>query len=258
MKLYFKFFLMHLKSRMAYKKSFFFSIIGRFLTSFTTFLTIVFLFDRFHVVKGYTIGEVLLTSGVTLLSFALAEMFFRGFDSMQMIIKDASFDRLLLRPRSLIFQVMCQMIEFGRIGIVIQSAITLIIGISVSGIDWTVQKALILFLMIPTGSLLFASLFLLHAAICFFTLEGIEFVNILTYGAREYGSYPFDVYGKTLLNLCTYVIPYALVQYYPLQYLIGRTNSIACGLLSLLAPLFFIPTYLLWRLGVRKYKSAGS
>ena len=212
MKLYFKFFLMHLKSRMAYKKSFFFSILGRFLTSFTTFLTIVFLFDRFHVVKGYTMGEVLLTSGVTLMSFALAEMFFRGFDSMQMIIKDASFDRLLLRPRSLIFQVMCQMIEFGRIGIIIQSAIMLAIGISLSGVAWTIRRVIVLILMIPTGSLLFSSLFLLHAAVCFFTLEGLEFVNILTYGAREYGSYPFDVYGKALLKICTYIIPYALTQ----------------------------------------------
>ena len=159
MKLYFKFFLMHLKSRMAYKKSFFFSILGRFLTSFTTFLTIVFLFDRFHVVKGYTMGEVLLTSGVTLMSFALAEMFFRGFDSMQLIIKDASFDRLLLRPRSLIFQVMCQMIEFGRIGIIIQSAIMLAIGISLSGVTWTIQRVFVLILMIPTGSLLFSLLF---------------------------------------------------------------------------------------------------
>ncbi len=258
MKLYFKFFLIHLKSRMAYKKSFFFSVVGRFLTSFTTFLTIVFLFDRFHVVKGYTMGEVLLTSGVTLMSFALAEMFFRGFDSMQLIIKDASFDRLLLRPRSLIFQVMCQMIEFGRIGIVIQSAIMLIIGISVSGIEWTIAKGIVLFLMIPTGTLLFSTLFLLHAAVCFFTLEGIEFVNILTYGAREYGSYPFDVYGGALLKICTYIIPYALVQYYPLQYLIGRTNSIGYGLISLLAPVFFLPTYALWRYGIKKYKSAGS
>lgn len=258
MKLYMKFFAMHLKSRMAYKKSFFFSILGRFLTSFTTFLTIVFLFDRFHAVKGYTMGEILLTSGATLMSFALAEMFFRGFDSMQMIIKDASFDRLLVRPRSLIFQVMCQMIEFGRIGIVIQSLVMLIIGIVSSDITWTVQKALILFLMIPTGSMLFSSLFLLHAAVCFFTLEGLEFVNILTYGAREYGSYPFDVYGNALLKICTYIIPYALCQYYPIQYLIGRTDNIFFGLVSLLAPLFFIPTYLLWRLGVRKYKSAGS
>ena len=258
MKLYFKFLSMHIKSRMAYKRSFFFSVVGRFLTSFTTFLSIVFLFDRFNAVKGYTLGECLLTSGVTLMSFALAEMFFRGFDSMQHIIKDASFDRLLLRPRSLIFQVMCQMVELGRIGIIIQSAIMLGIGIHASEIAWTTDRIFVLVLMIPCGTLLFSSLFLLHAAICFFTLEGIEFVNILTYGAREFGSYPFDVYGGALLKICTYIIPYALCQYYPLIYLMGRTDNILYGLVSILAPLFFIPCYLIWRLGVRKYKSAGS
>lgn len=249
---------MHLKSRMAYKKSFFFSVIGRFLTSFTTFLTIVFLFDRFESVKGYTLPECLLCSGIILMSFALAEMFFRGFDSMDRIVKDASFDRLLLRPRSLIFQVMCQMIEFGRIGIILQSSIMLGIGISFFPIPFTFPMVVILILMILSGTLLFGSLFLLHAAVCFFTLEGIEFINILTYGAREYGAYPLDVYGKTLLKICTYIIPYALVQYYPLMYLIGRDDNIIRGFSCLLAPLFFLPCYALWRYGVRKYKSAGS
>ena len=43
MRLYFRFLAMHLKSRMAYKKSFFFSIVGQFLTSFSAFLALWFL-----------------------------------------------------------------------------------------------------------------------------------------------------------------------------------------------------------------------
>ena len=43
MKLYFKFLAMHLKSRMAYRKSFFLSIIGQFLTSFSAFAVVFFL-----------------------------------------------------------------------------------------------------------------------------------------------------------------------------------------------------------------------
>lgn len=258
MSLYLKFFSMHLKSRMAYKKSFLFSIIGQFLTSFVEFLALYFLFDRFNVVRGYTLSECLLCAGILLMSFSLAEMFFRGFDSMSVIIRNANFDRVLLRPRGLIFQIMCQMIEFGRIGKLIQAVGMLVYGVAASPVVWTPMNILVLLLMLLGGVVVFASLFILHAAVCFFTLEGIEFMNIFTYGARSYGTYPLDVYGKPLLRFCTYVIPYALFQYYPLQYLLGRTTNPLYGLLPLLTPLFSIPCYALWRFGVRRYKSSGS
>ena len=47
-------------------------------------------------------------------------------------------------------------------------------------------------------------------------------------------------------------------EHYPLQYLLGRTDSLLCALAPLLAPLFALPSYALWRLGVSKYQSAGS
>ena len=78
MKLYFKFFAMHLKSRMAYKKSFFFSVIGQFLTSFTAFLSLYFLLNRFQSVKGYTMGDCLLSASIMWIAFPIAEWFFRS------------------------------------------------------------------------------------------------------------------------------------------------------------------------------------
>ena len=258
MKLYLKFFSMHLKSRMAYKKSFFFSVIGQFLTGFSEFLAIWFLFDRFNAVRGYTISECLLAAGVNAIAFAFAEMFFRGFDSMTNVISNMEFDRMLLRPRGLIFQMMCHTIEFGRIGKIAQGALMLAYGIVVAPVAWSWDKALVLIFMILGGTALYCTLLLLHAAVCFFTIEGIEWMNVFTYGARQYGSYPFDVYGKTVLRFCTFIIPYALVQYYPLMYLLGRTTNFAYGLLPLAAIWFAIPVSLLWRYGVSKYKSTGS
>ncbi len=258
MRLYFKFFSMHLKSRMAYKKSFFFSIIGQFLTSFTSFLVVWFLFERFNEVKGYTISECLLCAGVIAISFALAEMFFRGFDSFQGIISNMQFDRMLLRPRGLIFQMMCHTVEFGRIGRIAQGAMMLAYGIAVAPVVWTADKIAVLCLMIAGGTALFGLLFILHAAVCFFTIEGIEMMNVFTYGAREYGSYPVDVYGNAVLKFCTYIIPYALIQYYPMLYLLGRTANVIYGLLPIVSLWFAIPCLALWRYGVRKYKSTGS
>ena len=78
------------------------------------------------------------------------------------------------------------------------------------------------------------------------------------YGAREFAAYPLDVYGTAILKFCTYIVPYALFQYYPLTYLLGRTASPLCALAPLAAPLFALPCWIVWRVGVRKYQSAGS
>lgn len=133
----------------------------------------------------------------------------------------------------------------------------LIWGISASSVIWTPLRCVTLALMILSGFVVFCALFLLYAAISFFTLEGLEFMNCFTDGAREHGVYPLDVYGPAVLKFCTYIIPYALFQYYPLLYLLGRAPA-SYALLPLLAPVFAIPCYGLWRFGVRKYKSAGS
>lgn len=258
MKLYLKFFSMHLKSRMAYKRSFYFSVIGQFLTGFVESLSICFLFSRFHAVRGYTISECLLCAGVNAIAFALAEMFFRGFDGMQTVISNMQFDRMLLRPRGLVYQMMCHTIEFGRIGRIAQGALMLAYGIVVSPVVWTWDKILVLLCMIAGGTMLFCALMLLHAAVCFFTIEGIEWMNVFTYGARQYGSYPYDVYNKAVLKFCTFIIPYALIQYYPLTYLLGRTTNIGYGLLPVASVWFLIPCLALWKYGVSKYKSTGS
>lgn len=258
MGLYMKFVAMHLKRRMAYRKSFFFSILGQFLTSFTAFLNMWFLLGRFETIAGYTLGECLLCSGVMMSGFSLSECFFRGFDRFPDLVREARLDRALLRPRSLMFQVLCDQIEFARLGKLVQGLVMLAWGIAAAPTAWTPWRAAVLVLMILGGATVFSGLFILYAAISFVTMEGLEFMNVFTYGAREYGAYPIDVYGKGLLRFATFVVPYALFQYYPLMVLLGRTDRWAWGLLPLLTPLFLAPCVALWRLGIRKYRSAGS
>ncbi len=258
MRLYLHFFAMHLKSRMAYRKSFFFSLVGQFLSAFAAVASIWFLFARFESVRGYTLSECMLCTGVVLMSFSLAECFFRGFDRFSRVVREAQFDRILLRPRGVIFQLICQEIDFARLGKLLQGALMLAYGISVSPVSWTPARIALLAAMVLSGTLVFASLFLLYAALCFFTLEGLEFMNVFTDGAREFGAYPLDVYGAALLKFCTFVIPYALFQYYPLTYLLGRTDNPLCALAPLAAPLFALPCYAVWRIGARRYQSAGS
>lgn len=258
MKLYGKFFMIHIKSIMEYKTSFFLSCLGQFLVSFNLFLGIHFMFRRFSRVEGFTYSEVLLCCGITLLEFSLAEAFARGFDTFGSIVRYGEFDRILVRPRNEIFQVLASRIELSRIGRILQAIVMFIYGIRASHVQWNLQKAAAVILMLFGGAVVFSGFFVIYASICFFTLEGLEFMNIFTDGGRELGKYPLGIYGNAVLKFFTFCVPLAMIQYYPLLYLIGKESRKIVGLCPLAGILFLIPCYIIWKIGVKHYTSSGS
>ena len=105
MSLYFKFMKVHFKSELQYKMSFILSFLSQFLVFFGYYFSVICLFDKFSNIKGFTLYEVLLTFGIIQFGFSFCETFFRGIDQFDNLIVDGSFDRLLLRPRSILLQV---------------------------------------------------------------------------------------------------------------------------------------------------------
>jgi len=258
MVLYIKYLSIHIKSQMQYKVSFFLMIIGQFFVSFTVLLGMFFMMNRFSRVDDFTLNEVLLCFAVVLMAFSLAECFARGFDLFPQMISNGEFDRVLVRPRGLVFQVLSAKVDFSRLGRLTQAVLVFCYAIPTSDVIWTADKIITLILMISCGVVVFCALFLVYAAVSFFTIEGIEFMNIVTDGGREFGSYPFSIYGEGILKFLTYIVPLALFQYYPLLYLLGKEQGIEYMLAPLLSLLFLVPAYACWRIGVYKYKSTGS
>lgn len=257
MKLYFKFMSIHLRSAMTYRWSFLLSCLGHLLITTNVFFSVVFLLDRFDSVGGYTLPQLALCFSTILAATSLAECFCRGFDSFARILAQAQFDRLMVRPRSLAFQVLCQDMKPTMLARLLQAAVMLLWAIPSGAVAWTPAKALVLALMVLCGAAIFFGLFLMNAAICFFTLESVETLNIFLDGPREYGKYPFGIYGRPVLLTLTFLVPLALVQHWPLQYLFDRGPA-WYSLLPLVSLVFLIPCLLLWRLGVRHYRSTGS
>jgi ABC-2 type transport system permease protein len=216
------------------------------------------MFSRFNTVEGFGYEQVLLCFAAVTMAFSLTEMFGSGFQTLPRMFSNGKFDRALVRPSGTIFQVLASNMDFTRLGLLVQAVIVFCYAIPKSGIIWTWDKVLTLGLMVVCGCLVFWGLFLVHAAFSFFTVEGLEFMNLLTYGGKEFGRYPFSIYGKDILRFLTYVIPLALFQYYPLLYLLGREQSVFYMFTPLLGLLFLIPCYAFFRVGLHRYKSTGS
>lgn len=258
MHLYLNYFLMQLKSQMQYKVSFLLATFGQFLSAFTSFFGIYFIFYRIADVDGFSYQEVFLCFAVVMMAFSLGEMFGGGLAVFPSMIQSGNFDLVLVRPRSIIFQVLAPNADFTRLGLLVQSIGVLCYALQKSNIEWTWVKVCTLILMILCGSVVFFALFLITATCAFFTIQGLDFLNIFTYGARQFGKYPFSIYGKGVLKFLTFVIPLALFQYYPLLYLFDRDHSSYLPIFPLLSLVFLVPSYAFFRFGLSRYKSTGS
>ncbi|MBD5134750.1 MAG: hypothetical protein HDT39_02115 [Lachnospiraceae bacterium] len=258
MRLYIHYISIIVKSMMQYKTSFLLTAIGQFLISFNVFLGIFFMFQRFSKVQDFTYNEVLLCFSIILMEFSIAEMFARGFDTFSGTVKSGDFDRVLVRPQNEIIQIMGSAFELTRIGRMLQAIVMFTYGILKCEVLWDYKKIFTIVFMLIGGTCVFSGLFLIYAALCFFTLDGLEFINVFTDGAREFGKYPIGIYGKKMLLFTTFCIPYALIQYYPLLYILEKRTDLFLIFLPLAACLFLIPAMLLWKFGVKHYKSSGS
>ncbi|MFE5321268.1 ABC transporter permease [Paenibacillus sp. NPDC056579] len=260
MNLYFKYVAMLFKSQVQYRASFWLMMIGQSLTPLTTFAGLYFMFDRFGQLKGWSFFEAALCYAIIGLCFSLSETFARGFDTFSGLVQGGDFDRLLVRPRNTVLQVLGSKFEFARMGRLLQSVIILIWSLHNLPIELTFPKVITLTLMILCGVLIFSGIFMATASLSFWTVQGLEVANVFTDGGREMTKYPLNIYQRWVTLFFTFVIPFGCVNYLPLLYLLDRANG--NELLYMLSPLagvlFFFPCLLFWHIGVRHYRSTGS
>ena len=258
MKFYFKSLLLHLKSLLEYKSSFIASFFSQILVFFSYYFVIIALFSKCYNIKGYTLYEVLLCFGVIQFGYAFCESFARGMDKFDNIIINGEFDRILLRPKNIIIQVLCYDSDYTKVSRLIQSVIVLIIAIIKLNINWTLLKIITLVLMFLSAIIIFLSIFLLAAAYCFITIQGLEVRNIFTAGGKHMAQYPIGIFKKGFVYFFTFIIPYAFVNYYPLMYVLSKNDNLLYALSPLLVIVYLFPCLIIFYKGTKRYSSIGS
>jgi ABC-2 type transport system permease protein len=98
--------------------------------------------------------------------------------------------------------------------------------------------------------------------LAFFTIEGLEILNVLTYGGVETAEYPLAVYRPGFRLFFTFVIPLACIGYLPGLSLFDRNHDGISQAWFMLAPaagvVFLAVSLQIWKWGVRHYTSTGS
>lgn len=251
-----------IRAQLQYRTSFALDVLGNFLISFLDFAVILVIFSNVPQLGGWPVAEVALLYGIASLAFALADLTVGELDLFPRLVRDGSFDLVLIRPRGALFQVITANFQLRRVGKALQAFLVLVLALGLLDIAWTLERAAMLVLMVPAAALLFISIWVAAICIVFWTVDGGESANAFTYGGQLLTQFPFDIYDRWLRQFLVYVVPLAFVSYLPAAFLLGKPDPLGLpSWLGLLSPLVAVAAAflasLVWGGAVRHYRSAG-
>ena len=258
--LYNKYVKMHSKSSFQFKTNMAMVSFSSISISLAEIFSIFLLFKRFESVGYWGFYETALMFGIITTVFSFTECFARGFDEFSNLIKHGDLDRLMVRPVSIVYQVFGSKIEFSKLARVILGIIVSIVAIINLNIAWTMSKIIVLILTYICGCFVILGVMMVGAGISVFSVENLEFINIITNGAKETSYYPINIYNKWLSRFFTFIVPVACFNYLPLSFIMGYGNlpQTVYALSPLIGALFLIPCLLFFLWSLKKYQSSGT
>jgi ABC-2 type transport system permease protein len=252
-----------IRAQTQYRLSFLLDVVSTTLIALLDLITVFLLLRIRGELGGFGAREVLLITGIAALAFPLADLAVGNVERLRHYVRTGLFDTVLIRPLSALVQLVAMDFAPRRVGRVVQGLLIYVIALAVAEIDWTPARMLLAVLTPVAGAVFFGSLFVAGATVAFWWIESGELANSFTYGGRDLTSYPITMYGDLFRKLVVFGLGFAFVAYLPALALLGRPDPLGTpGWLHWCSPVIAgiaaVAAGLLWRTGIRHYRSTGS
>lgn len=251
------------RGQASYRASFWLDMAGNLVFLGADLLTVLVLFRVTSSLGGFSRGEALVLFGLGTVAFNLADLAVGNIERIRVYVRTGTLDTVLIRPLGVLPQLLA--LDFGvrRLGRLVYAVAILVTALITAGISWTPAKAALVVLAPVVGAVFFSSVFVATATVAFWWIESGELASTVTYGGRDFSTYPVTVYGGWFRKLFAYGIGFGFVAYYPGLIILGRADPLGLpawtGWLSPLTALAAAGlAALVWRTGVRHYRSTGS
>lgn len=251
------------RSMLSYRTSFAIELFSNLGATVLDVTTVFVLFRATALVGGFSLAQAAVMTGLTQAGFVLADLIVGNIDDLQRYVRTGLFDTVLLRPLRVLPQLIFMDLSIRKLLRVVFGLTFYVVVLSVNDIHWTPARLLLAVLAPLAAALFFGAIFVLSASLAFWWVDSGQLGHSFTYGGRDFTSYPITVYGSWFRDLFAYALGFGFVAYQPALALLGRPDSLGLpGWAGFVAPLVCLPATLIaalvWRFGVRQYRSTGS
>ncbi len=248
-----------LKTILQSKVDFFIGLIGFFFTQIMGIAFLYLVFEQIPDLQGWTLDQLIFIYGFAQIPRGIDHLFT---DNIWMVswwmVIDGDFDRYMLRPMNVFFQVICEKLQPDALGELLVGFALLILSISKGVVAFHAADVLLFLVSMIAGAVIYTSVKLFFASIAFWVKQSGPFLQV-AYDMANFAKYPTEIYSRAVRFLITWVIPFAFVAYLPAGYFLGQRSAFATiGAECVIAVVFWIIAYSFFQYGTRKYESAGN
>lgn len=262
-KLYGKFWMANLKSRMEYRTSFLLWF-GNTVAFHAVSIGIIWaLLSRFPSLNGWDFPEMVFLYALGLLARGVYTTFFFPIMRIPYMIRQGTFDRHLIRPLNPLFQVLLQG-SFTSLNDMVVGVVVFTVALQMVDVAWSAPLAVFLAAVVVGAGLIQAAVSLMVASASFWVIK----VSGLTWTVQQIQNellrYPVSIYGRGVQLLLTVALPIAFTNYYPATTMLGKADGslLPAQQLGFLTPLvgalWFGLAYAVWQRGISRYQGTGS
>jgi ABC-2 type transport system permease protein len=252
-----------IRGQAQYRTSFLVEVFGSLLSGIVDIATVLVMFNVTRRIGGFAFRETFLMATLAGTGFSLADLAVGSIERIRVYVRSGLFDAILVRPLGALPQLLALDFSPKRIGRLAFSTGLLVAATRLAGVHWTPARLALLVITPIAGAALFGAVFVASATVAFWWIDSGEFAAALTYGGHDFTAYPMTVYQGLFRRVFAYGMGFAFAGYYPALALLGRRDPlglpaaagwagpvvalVACGVAGLV-----------WRHGVRHYRSTGS
>lgn len=240
------------------KVDFLMGLFGFFLTQISGILFLYLVFEQIPDLQGWTLQQLIFIYGFAQIPRGLDHLFT---DNIWMVawrlVVDGDFDRYMLRPMNVLFQVIGEKLQPDALGELLVGTILVVYSIVNGVVSFTPAAAGLFVLSILAGAVIYTSIKLFFASLSFWMKRSGPFLQ-LAYSLADFAKYPTEIYGKGLRFIITWVIPFAFVAYLPAGYFLKGGSPGVIGIECIIAAVFWVIAYATFKRGISVYESAGS
>jgi ABC-2 type transport system permease protein len=257
--LFLLYFAQYTKVRLAYKADFLIAAFSSMTATVLGFGFVLVLFSKIPKLQDWSFYEVLFLYGFSLIPLGFFNVIsWNLYDFGDIYIIQGRFDRILLRPVDTLFQILFEKFRLESLQEVVTGTVVVALCVKRLGLPWHTTDYLWFALMVASGAVIYASVFLILTSVSFWFEDRVGIVppvfNMLTFGR-----YPLTIYNVFIQFLLSWIIPFAFASFYPTTHFLRRVAFTPfVRLVPLVAATFSLLALTVWRRGVRNYSSTGS
>ncbi len=251
-----------MRSELQYRTNLIMQTIGGVAFQGIGFAFIWVVVNRFGAISGWSIGDIAFLYGMRLTAHGLWTVPFSQLVYVEAVIRNAEFDRYLVRPVNPFIQLVCRRVMFQTLGDLAGGVALLGSAATLVNVDWSPLAVCYLVLALAGGALVEVSVNMTVTTLAF-RFTRIYALRLLVDDIfNTFGSYPMRILPSAARFGLTFVLPLAFVAYFPASVLLHRTGqlSVPAGL-AWCAPVvgiaLFVGAYKFWMLQTKHYSSSG-